>query len=54
MHVIILSQIFSPDMGGSATRAYNVAKGLILNNAKVTMIAGFPHHLTVYFLMSKL
>ncbi len=44
MHVIILSQIFPPDMGGSATRAYNIAKGLILNNAKVTVIAGFPHY----------
>jgi colanic acid biosynthesis glycosyl transferase WcaI len=31
-------------MGGSATRAYNVAKGLILNNVKVTVVAGFPHY----------
>jgi glycosyltransferase involved in cell wall biosynthesis len=46
MHVLILSQIFPPDMGGSATRAYNVAKGLILNNVKVTVIAGFPHYPT--------
>jgi hypothetical protein len=46
MHVLILSQIFPPDMGGSATRAYNVAKGLVLNNVKVTVIAGFPHYPT--------
>jgi len=46
MHVLILSQIFPPDMGGSATRAYNVAKGLILNNVNVTVVAGFPHYPT--------
>lgn len=46
MHVLILSQIFPPDMSGSATRAYNVAKGLTLNNVKVTVIAGFPHYPT--------
>jgi len=46
MHVLILSQIFPPDMGGSATRAYNVAKGLVLNNVKVTVVAGFPHYPT--------
>jgi len=44
MHVLILSQIFPPDMGGSATRAYNVAKGLMLNKVKVTVVAGFPHY----------
>ena len=46
MHVLILSQIFPPDMGGSATRAYNIAKGLVLNKVKVTVIAGFPHYPT--------
>lgn len=46
MHVLILSQIFPPDMGGSATRAYNIAKGLTLNGVKVTVIAGFPHYPT--------
>jgi len=44
MHVLILSQIFPPDMGGSATRAYNIAKGLTINGVKVTVIAGFPHY----------
>ena len=46
MHVLILSQIFPPDMGGSATRAYNVAKGLVLNGVQVTVVAGFPHYPT--------
>ena len=46
MHVLIISQIFPPDMGGSSTRAFNVAKGLSLNGLKVTVIAGFPHYPT--------
>ncbi|MEM2180852.1 MAG: glycosyltransferase family 4 protein [Nitrososphaeria archaeon] len=46
MHVLILSQIFPPDMGGGPTRAYNIAKGLLLNGVKVTVIAGFPHYPT--------
>jgi glycosyltransferase involved in cell wall biosynthesis len=46
MHVLILSQIFPPDLGGSATRAYNVAKGLLTHNVNVTVIAGFPHYPT--------
>jgi len=44
MHVLILSQIFPPDMGGSATRACNVAKGLVLNRVKVTVIARFSYY----------
>ena len=39
MHALMLSQIFPPDTGGSATRAYNVAKGPVLNRAKVTVVA---------------
>jgi len=46
MRVLILSQIFPPDLGGSATRAYNVAKGLLGHNVNVTVIAGFPHYPT--------
>ena len=46
MHILILSQIFPPDLGGSATRAYNVAKGLLAHNVNVTVIAGFPHYPT--------
>jgi len=31
-------------MGGSATRAYNLAKGLTANGVKVTVVAGVPHY----------
>jgi len=31
-------------MGGSSTRAYNIAKGLVMNGAEVTVVAGFPHY----------
>jgi glycosyltransferase involved in cell wall biosynthesis len=44
MHVLILAQYFPPDMGGSSTRAYNVAKGLTMNNVDVTVITSFPHY----------
>jgi len=29
MRVLVLAQYFPPDMGGGATRAYNVAAGLL-------------------------
>ena len=44
MKVLIIAQYFPPDMGGGATRAYNVAKGLILNGCKVIVISAFPHY----------
>lgn len=44
LKVLIIAQYFPPDMGGSATRAYNVAKGLMLNGCEVTVIAAFPHY----------
>ncbi|MEM2739161.1 MAG: glycosyltransferase family 4 protein [Candidatus Bathyarchaeia archaeon] len=44
MKVLIIAQYFPPDMGGGATRAYNVAKGLKLNGCQVTVIAAFPHY----------
>jgi len=31
-------------MGGGATRAYNVAKGLVLNGCKVVVVSAFPHY----------
>jgi len=31
-------------MGGGATRAYNVAKGLVLNGCEVIVVAAFPHY----------
>ena len=40
----MIAQYFPPDLGGSATRAYNLAKGLSLNGCNVTVIAGFPHY----------
>lgn len=33
-------------MGGCATRAYNIAKGLLANGVNVTVIAGVPHYPT--------
>jgi len=44
MNVLILAQYFPPDLGGSATRVYNVAKGLVLNGCSVTVVAAFPHY----------
>jgi glycosyltransferase involved in cell wall biosynthesis len=46
MKVLVTAQYFPPDMGGGATRAYNVAKGLVINGWKVTVIAAFPHYPT--------
>jgi glycosyltransferase involved in cell wall biosynthesis len=44
MRVLIIAQYFPPDMGGGATRAYNVAKGLELNGCKVMVVTAFPHY----------
>jgi len=44
MRVLIIAKEFPPDMGGGATRAYNIARGLILNGCEVTVIAAFPHY----------
>lgn len=33
-------------MGGSATRVFNMTKGLISNNIKVTVVVGMPHYPT--------
>ncbi len=44
MNVLILAQYFPPDLGGAATRAYNMAKGLALIGCKVTVIAAVPHY----------
>jgi len=44
LKVLIIAQYFPPDMGGGATRAYNVAKGLVLNGCEVTVITAFPHY----------
>ena len=43
-HVLVISQIYPPDLGGSATRALNVAKGLVKKGFRVTVVAGVPHY----------
>jgi glycosyltransferase involved in cell wall biosynthesis len=40
----MIAQYFPPDVGGSATRAYNLARGLDQNGCKVTVIAAYPHY----------
>jgi len=44
MHFLIIAQYFPPDIGGASTRAYNIAKALILKNHSVTVITAFPHY----------
>lgn len=44
MRIVVLSLIYPPDLGGSATRARNVARGLQLRGNEVTVVAGFPHY----------
>jgi len=44
LNVLMIAQYFPPDLGGSATRAYNLAKGLFLNGCEVTVITAFPHY----------
>lgn len=44
LNILVIAQYFPPDIGGSATRAYNLAKGLLLNGCDVTVIAAFPHY----------
>ena len=46
MRVLIIAQYFPPDMGGGATRAYNVAKGLLKAGCDVTVVSAFPHYPT--------
>jgi glycosyltransferase involved in cell wall biosynthesis len=44
--VLVIAQLFPPDMGGGATRAYNMAKGLIRTGCRVTVISAVPHYPT--------
>jgi glycosyltransferase involved in cell wall biosynthesis len=44
MRILILSQFFPPDMGGGATRAYNIARGLVLNGCETIVVTAFPHY----------
>jgi colanic acid biosynthesis glycosyl transferase WcaI len=45
-HVLIIAELFPPDMGGGATRAYNMAKGLAGTGCRVTVICAHPHYPT--------
>ena len=40
----MIAQLFPPDMGGGATRAYNAVKGLISAGCEATVVAAFPHY----------
>ena len=40
----MIGQYFPPDFGGASTRAYNLARGLVLQDCKVTVITSFPHY----------
>ncbi len=40
----MIAQLFPPDMGGGATRAYNAVKGLISAGCEVTVVTAFPHY----------
>jgi colanic acid biosynthesis glycosyl transferase WcaI len=44
LNVLILAEYFPPDIGGAATRALNVARGLLLNGCRVTVVTAFPHY----------
>ncbi len=44
MKVLVISQLYPPDMGGGSTRAYNAVKGLARRGHKVTVVAAFPHY----------
>lgn len=44
MNILLIAQLFPPDMGGGSTRAYNVAKGLSSLGHKVTVVTAFPHY----------
>lgn len=46
IRVLIIAQYFPPDMGGGATRAYNVARGLSKAGCDVTVVSAFPHYPT--------
>ena len=44
LRVLVIAQYYPPDMGGGATRAYNVVKGMTLHGAQVIVVAAFPHY----------
>ena len=46
MRILVIAQLFPPDMGGGSTRAFNAAKGLVSLGHEVTVITAFPHYPT--------
>jgi len=46
MNILYLSQYFPPEIGATQTRAYEMARGLILAGHHVTMITEVPNHPT--------
>ena len=46
MNVLVIAELFPPDMGGGSTRAFNVVKGLVSFGHRVTVVTAFPHYPT--------
>jgi len=46
MHILVIAELFPPDMGGGSTRAFNAVKGLVSFGHRVTVVAAFPHYPT--------
>lgn len=44
MKILVLAQYYPPDLGGSTTRASNVARGLAENGVDVIVVTAFPHY----------
>ncbi len=42
--MLVIGQYFPPNLGGSATRASNIVKGLSLNGCRVIVVTAFPHY----------
>lgn len=49
MNVLVIAELFPPDMSGGSMRAFNVVKGLISLGHKVTVVAAFLAILWVIF-----
>jgi len=43
-HVVVIAELFPPDMGGGSTRASNVVKGLVKQGCYVTVVTAVPHY----------
>jgi glycosyltransferase involved in cell wall biosynthesis len=44
MRILVLAELFPPDMGGGSTRAFNVVKGLVSLGHEVAVVTAFPHY----------